>query len=606
MNKIKLVTKDTYYLGASDRRIALFENVYPLTNGVSYNSYLIKDEKTCLLDTVDKSVEEIFYKKLELALDGKPLDYIIVQHMEPDHSFSLHTTIKNHPEATVVMNEKILRMYKNYNNDEVPEKYILVIEGDTLSLGEHILTFVFAPMVHWPEVMVTYDILTKTLFSADAFGTFNALSGNLFAHEMDFDHDYLDEARRYYTNIVGKYGPQVQATLKKAATIDIQTICPLHGPIWRQDLAYIIDKYDKWSSYTPEKQGVLIVYGSVYGHSEEVANVIADQLGLLGIRDIHMYDASKTDKSYLVSETFKYSHLVICSSTYNMGIFTPMEEYLLDLKYHNMQNRRYVIVENGSWAPNSGKLIKEIFDSMKNMTQIGKTVTIASALKDCQEGQIEELVNEIANDFPKVRTSSNPLFNISYGLYVLTTKDGDRLNGCIINTANQVANNPDRIMICVNKLNHTAKVVSETKKCTLNILNTHTPFALIKRFGFASGKDTDKFADFNDYRIGSNGLPYLTKYINSYINLKVEEIIDLGSHYGYICAIESSKAVTNEASLTYTYYQDNIKPKAPRNEKKVKGWICKICGYVYEGEELPKDFICPLCKHGASDFERIK
>lgn len=603
----KLVTKDTYYVGASDRRIALFENIYPLNNGVSYNSYVILDEKTCLLDTVDPSVEGVFLEKVEDVLEGRKLDYLIVNHMECDHSSVIKRVLHDHPETTLVINDKAYKMYQNFNDGEEVKNILIIKEGDTLSLGKHVLTFVNAPMVHWPEVMVTYDITTKTLFSADAFGTFNALSGNLFAHEMNFKQDYLEEARRYYTNIVGKYGTQVQAILKKAATIEIETICPLHGPIWRQDLPYLINLYDKWSRYEPEVKGVLIVYGSIYGNSEKVANMIADQLGAEGIRDIHMYDASKTDKSYLVAETFKYSHLVVVSSTYNMGIFTPVEEFLLDLKYHNMQNRTVALVENGTWAPNSMKLMKEIFSQMKNMKILeGVGFTINSAIRTSQIENVTALAKEIAKDFPKLSLSDNPLFKISYGLYVLTSNDGKKDNGMILNTVNQVSENPTRIMFTVNKKNYSAEVIKETKKATISVLNQNTTFDLIKRFGFQSGKDVDKFEGFNFVDTDKLGLKYLTKYTNAYLSIEVKEVIDLGSHYGFIGEIVDSKQVSNEKSLTYQYYMDNIKPKPARSDKKIVGWICKICGYIYEGEVLPPDFICPLCKHGVADFEKLK
>ena len=603
----KLVTKDTYYVGGSDRRLALFENIYPLVNGASYNSYLIMDEKTCLLDTVDPSIENVFFEKIKDVLEGKKLDYLIVNHMEPDHSSEICRVLDTYPEVTVVTTDKAYTMFKNFNDGREIQNLILVKEGDTLSLGNHTLTFVMAPMVHWPEVMVTYDLLTKTLFSADAFGTFGALSGNLFAHEMNFDHDYLDEARRYYTNIVGKYGSQVQAILKKASGIQIETICPLHGPIWRENLQYLLNLYDKWSRYEPEQKGVLIVYGSIYGNSEKVANMIADGLANEGIRDIHMYDASKTDKSYLVAETFKYSHLVVVSSTYNMGIFTPVEEFILDLKYHNMQNRTVALVENGSWAPNSLCLMNGLFSQMKNMNILSDVnFTIKSAIRSEQKENVNALVNEIAKDFPKTSLDSNPLFNITYGLYVLTSNDGHRDNGMILNTINQVAENPNKIMFCINKRNYSAEIVKETKKATISVLSTNTPFAIFKNFGFQSGKEVNKFSDVNYTKRDKNGLLYLTKYTNAFISLNVEEIIDLGSHYGFIATIVDSRVLSKEKSLSYTYYMDNIKPKPARSDKKVVGWICKICGYVYEGENIPADFICPLCKHGVADFERIK
>lgn len=595
------VSKDTFYVGASDRRLELFENVYPLTNGASYNSYIILDKKTALLDTVDESVAGTFFKKVKDVLDGRPLDYLIINHMEPDHSATIEGLLLKHPETTIVCNDKILNMLKNYFEDLPQNKVQVVKELEVLDLGEHKLTFVFAPMVHWPEVMMTYDATTKTLFSADAFGTFGALSGNLFADELCFD---FDEARRYYTNIVGKYGPQVQAALKKAATVKIETICPLHGPIWRKDFSAILDKYQHWSTYEPEEKGVLVVYASVYGHTAEAASIVCDELAIEGIKDIHCYDVSKTDKSYLVSEAFKYSHLFILSTTYNAGIFTPMEEFVNDLKYHNLQNRKVAIVENGSWAPTAKNLLTSIFSTMKNITIIDKAVSIKSSLKENQLVDIKEMVQEFAKDFPKEELNFNPLFKINYGLYVLSTKiDEDKFNGCIINAVNQISS--DKIMVSVNKQNYTAEIFKNTKVANLSILTKYCPFEVFKRFGFQSGRNVDKFCDFDYYALSNNGLPYITEFANSYISLKVVDIIDLGSHYGFICEQSDSKQLNNDESVTYSYYLKFIKPKPIVNETKKVGWRCKICGYVYEGKELPKDFVCPICKHGIEDFEKI-
>ena len=601
MFKKREVSKDTFYVGASDRRLELFENVYPLTNGASYNSYIILDKKTALLDTVDESVAGTFFKKVKDALDGRTLDYLIINHMEPDHSATIEGLLLKHPETTIVCNDKILTMLKNYFEDLPQNKVQIVKELEILDLGEHKLTFVFAPMVHWPEVMMTYDATTKTLFSADAFGTFGALSGNLFADELCFDYD---EARRYYTNIVGKYGPQVQAALKKASTVKIETICPLHGPIWRKDLATILDKYQHWSTYEPEVNGVLVVYASVYGHTAEAASIVCDELAMKGIKDIHCYDVSKTDKSYLVSEAFKYSHLFILSTTYNAGIFTPMEEFVNDLKYHNLQNRKVAIIENGSWAPTAKNLLTAIFTAMKNMTIIDKSVSIKSSLKENQLDDIKAIVQEIAKDFPKEELNVNPLFKINYGLYVLSTKiNEDKFNGCIINAVNQISS--DKIMVSVNKQNYTAEIFKNTKMANLSILTKYCPFEIFKRFGFQSGRNADKFCDFDYYALSSNGLPYITEFANSYISLKVVDIIDLGSHYGFICELNESKQLNNDESVTYSYYLNSIKPKPTKTEVKKVGWRCKICGYVYEGKELPKDFVCPICKHGIEDFEKI-
>ena len=386
----KIIINDTYYLGSSDRRLELFENIYPIPNGVSYNSYLILDEKTCLLDTVDKSIEEVFLTKLNETLNGRTLDYIVINHMECDHSATLERVIEKYPFCKVVLTNKAKEMFYNFTNKEL-QNYIIVKEGDKLNLGKHDLTFIMAPMVHWPEVMITYDMFTKTLFSADAFGTFGTLDGDIFTKKEKFKERYLDDARRYYSNIVGKYGLQVQSLLKKANNIEINNICPLHGPIWKEDLKYIISLYDKWSKYEPEIKGVLIVYGSIYGHSEIAANIIADSINELGIDNIKIYDSSRTDKSYLVSETFKYSHLIVCASTYNLGIFTPLEEYLLDLKYHNLQNRTVAIIENGSWAPQSMKLTKEIFSQMKNINVLEESFSFTSSLKEKDLDSVKKL-----------------------------------------------------------------------------------------------------------------------------------------------------------------------------------------------------------------------
>jgi len=606
MYKKKLVAADTFYLGSSDRRIELFENIYPLTNGVSYNSYLILDEKTCVLDGVDHSINEVYLKKIEEVLEGRTLDYLIVSHMEPDHASALKLVIQKYPNVSVVFNTKSYEMFKNYNEGFEIKNLILVNEGDTLSLGKHTLAFVFAPMVHWPEVMVAYDTYTKVLFSADAFGTFGALPGEIFATRESFKEKYLDEARRYYTNIVGKYGTQVQAILKKAGTIDIQTLCPLHGPIWKQDLSYLIGLYDKWSRYEPEVNGALIVYGSVYGHSEEAANLIADELALKGVKEIAMYDASKTDKSYLVAEAFKYSHLVVVSSTYNMGIFTPVEEFLLDLKYHNLQNRRFAVVENGSWAPNSGKLILEIMAQMKGFEQIGEKITFKSSVKEADAEKIYALADLVADELVKDGKAANPMFNLTYGLFTLSTLRDSKQNACIINTVTQVASNPDKIMIAVNKANYTCETLMKTGKCNVSVLTESTPFAIFKRFGYQSGATADKFEGFADFAIANNGINYLTKHANAVFSLKVVSTQDLGSHIGFILEIEEMKVLNDEKSVSYSFYMNNIKPVPPKPEKNKVGWICKICGYVYEGEVLPPDFICPLCKHGAADFEKLK
>ncbi|MBP5545862.1 MAG: FprA family A-type flavoprotein [Bacteroidales bacterium] len=394
MNNIYPIKNDLIYVGASDRRTALFENVYPIPRGVSYNSYLLRDEKTVLMDTADSVVREQYFENVAAALDGRQLDYLVVNHMEPDHAALIADLLLRYPETTVVTSAKAAQMMEQFFGSK-PAKLQTVKEGDKLSTGRHCLNFVMAPMVHWPEVMMTYDEVDKILFSADAFGTFGALSGNIFADEVNFDRDWLDDARRYYINIVGKYGVQVQNVLKKAAAIPIEMICPLHGPVWRQDLAYFIGKHDTWSSYRPEEEGVLIIYGSIYGHTASAAEKMASVLAQHGVKGIAMYDASHTDASQLVAECFRYSHLVLASSTYNAGIFTPIENLLHDLKAHSWQNRTVALIENGTWAAQSGKAMRTLLEEMKNITILGEDLSLKSAMKESQMEDLHFLANLI-------------------------------------------------------------------------------------------------------------------------------------------------------------------------------------------------------------------
>ncbi len=396
MYNIKTITEDLYWVGANDRRIALFESVYPVPTGVSYNSYILMDEKTVLLDTVDKSVCHQFIENVEHVLGDRTLDYMIINHMEPDHCAEIETIVRLYPEVKIVCNAKTQAMIKQFFDFEFSdEQYLLVKEGDTLNTGRHNLTFLFAPMVHWPEVMVTYDTVDKILFSADAFGTFGTVDGSIFADEVDFDHRYMDEARRYYTNIVGKYGMQVQALLKKASGVEINMICPLHGYVWRKDLGKFIDKYQKWSTYTPEIESVLIAYASVYGGTQNAAEILAGKLADEGVKDIKLYDVSVTHPSYIVSDAFKYSHIVFASTTYNNGIFVNMENLLHDIVAHNLQNRNVGIIENGSWAPVSGKLISDLVSRMKNTEIVGNTVSLKSAVKADKHQELENFAKAI-------------------------------------------------------------------------------------------------------------------------------------------------------------------------------------------------------------------
>ena len=396
MYNVMQINDDVTYVGASDRKLALFEAVYPLVNGVSYNSYLVNDEKTVLLDTVDRSVSGVFFENIAHVLDGRKLDYVIVNHMEPDHAATLGELVLRYPEVKIVSNAKVVAMIKQFFDFDVDARVEVVAEGDTFSTGKHTFTFAMAPMVHWPEVMITFDTTDGILYSADAFGTFGALAGNVFADEVDFENKWLDEARRYYTNIVGKYGPQVQMTLKKALALDIKMICPLHGPIWRENIAWFVDKYNKWSTYTPEDNTVLIAYASIYGGTENAANILASELAKKGIKNIAMTDVSVTHPSYIISEAFRCSHIVFAAPTYNAGIFTPMETLLLDLAAHNLQNRTVAFIENGSWAPISAKLMGDIVAKMKNMTVLASKATHKSTVKDAQREELKTLASEIA------------------------------------------------------------------------------------------------------------------------------------------------------------------------------------------------------------------
>ena len=610
---VKKMTEDLYWVGGNDRRLALFENVYPIPRGVSYNAYVVLDEKTVLLDTVDNSVSPIFFENLAHVLNGRKLDYLIVNHMEPDHAATIEAVVLRYPEVTLVCNKKTAQMMKNFFSFDVDSRVHLVAEMDTLCTGKHTFAFVMAPMVHWPEVMVTYDATTKTLFAADAFGTFGALGGNLYADEVNFQTEWLDDARRYYTNIVGKYGTQVQALLKKAATIEIETICPLHGPVWRKDIGWFIDKYVHWATYTPEEDAVVIAYASVYGNTETAANILAGKLADLGVRNVKVYDVSATHASEIISECFRASHLVFLSTTYNAGMFVNMENLVHDIVNHNLQNRTIALVENGSWAPTAGGLMRAEFSKLKNCTILDETVTIKSSLKEAQLESMDALAEAIVDSMPKheapVHTADAPveqnaMFSLSYGLFVLTARDGAKDNGCIINTVTQLTDTPKRISIAVNKANYTHDMIKKTGVFNVSVLSNDAPFAMFQHYGFQSGRDVDKFAGVQGMARATNGVYYLPYCTNAFISARVTQTIEFETHTLFIADVTEARQLSDVPSMTYAYYFANVKPK-PSKLKEQHGWVCKICGYVYEGEELPADFICPLCKHGAEDFEKI-
>lgn len=609
----KKITEDLTWVGGNERRLAMFEGVYSVPRGVSYNAYLLMDEKTVLFDTVDKSVSDVFFENVAHTLEGRKLDYIIVQHMEPDHSATLEALCARYPEVKVICNAKTLQMIQQFFVFDVASRAQLVGEGDTLETGRHTLHFVMAPMVHWPEVMVTFDAADGILFSADAFGCFGALNGAIFADEVDFERDYLDEARRYYTNIVGKYGTQVQALLKKASALDIRMICPLHGFVWRNRIGDFVEKYLKWSSYTPEKNGVMIAYASVYGNTGLAAEIVASRLRDRGI-ETEMFDVSVTPASEIVAAAFKWSHLLFASTTYNAGIFVTMEALLADLTAHNIQNRTVAFIENGSWAATSGKLMHAYFEKCRDIEFVSDTLSVRSALKAEQMEDIHALVLALAGSVQaKTGTekaeaekdgavNTDALLKLGYGLYVLSARDGDKDNGCIINTVMQVTNTPNRISIAVNKQNFTHDMVLKTGVFNLSVLTEAVPFDTFKHFGFASGRTTEKFTA--DSPRAANGLCYTDEAANAVISGRVTETVDCGTHTLFVADVTAAAVLSEAPSVTYQYYFDHIKPKPVTTEQK-KGFVCKICGYVYEGDELPADYICPLCKHGAADFERI-
>ena len=594
------ITKDIKYIGVNDHKVDLFEGQYIVPNGMAYNSYVIMDEKIAVMDTVDANFTHQWLDNLQLALEDRKPDYLIVQHMEPDHSANIMNFIKAYPQATVVASAKAFAMMKNFFGTEFADNRLIVGEGDTLNLGKHILNFVTAPMVHWPEVIVTYDSTDKVLFSADGFGKFGAL---------DIDEEWACEARRYYIGIVGKYGAQVQNLLKKAAGLDIEIICPLHGPVLKENLGYYLDLYNTWSSYQPEEEGIVIAYTSVYGNTRKAAIALKEMLKAKGCPKVVLNDLARCDMAEAVEDAFRYSKLVLATTTYNADIFPFMREFINHLTERNFSNRTVAFVENGSWAPQANKVMKAMFEKSKNLTIAENNVTILSALNEESTKALEALSDELCREYLAQQDSTankndlSALFNIGYGLYVVTSNDGKKDNGLIVNTVTQVTNTPNRIAVTINKENYSHHVIKQTGKMNINCLTVDAPFTVFERFGFVSGRNEDKFKDCEPLR-SDNGLVFLPRYINSFMSLKVEKYVDLDTHGMFICSITESRVISDRETMTYSYYYDNVKPK-PETEGK-KGYVCKICGYIYEGDTLPDDYICPLCKHGASDFEEIK
>ena len=592
------ITKDIRYVGVNDRKTDLFEGQYVIPNGISYNSYVILDEKVAVMDTVDVAFTHEWLDNLQATLDARRPDYLIVQHMEPDHSANIATFLATYPEATVVSSAKAFAMMKNFFGNDFADRRLVVGEGDTLSLGKHVLTFIAAPMVHWPEVIVTYDATDKVLFSADGFGKFGAL---------DAEEDWACEARRYYIGIVGKYGAQVQKLLAKAATLDIQIICPLHGPVLTENLGYYLGLYNTWSSYEPEEEGVVIAYTSVYGNTKKAVMLLADKLRAKGCPKVVINDLARCDMAEAIEDAFRYSKLVLATTTYNADIFPFMNTFIHGLVERNYSRRTVGFIENGSWAPLAAKIMKEKLSSSKNLTIAENEVSILSALNEDSKAAIEALASELCREYAVTaaenKNDPTALFKIGYGLYVVTSHDGRKHNGLIVNTVSQVTSTPNRITVTINKQNYSHHVIKQTGKMNVNCLTVDAPFSVFERFGFVSGRSVDKFADCEP-RYSDNGLVVLPRYINAYMSLKVEQYLDMDTHGMFVCSVTESQVLSDKETMTYAYYHANVKPK-PKTEGK-KGYVCKICGYVYEGEELPADFVCPLCKHGAEDFEPIK
>ncbi len=593
------ISDDIRYVGVNDHAVDLFEGQYTVPNGMSYNSYVILDDKIAVMDTVDAHFTHEWMDNLQNLLGDRTPDYLVVQHMEPDHSANIANFMKLYTSATIVSSAKAFAMMEQFFGTDYADRRIVVGEGDTLPLGKHTLAFVTAPMVHWPEVIMTYDTADKVLFSADGFGKFGAL---------DADEPWADEARRYYIGIVGKYGAQVQSVLKKAATLDIATICPLHGPVLTENLGYYLGLYNTWSSYAVEEEGIVIAYTSVYGHTKKAVELLADKLRAGGCPAVRVYDLARCDMAAAVADAFRYSKLVLATTTYNAEIFPFMHTFITHLTERGFRGRTVGLIENGSWAPLAAKIMRELFAKSKSITFTETTVTIRSALNETSMAQLDALAGELCREYIAQSSETankndlSALFKIGYGLYVVTSNDGKRDNGLIVNTVTQVTNSPNRIAVAINKENYSHHVIRQTGVMNINCLSEDAPFSVFETFGFASGRNVDKFANCTPLR-ADNGLVFLPRYINAFMSLRVEQYVDLGTHGLFICSITEARVISDAPSMTYAYYQKHVKPK-PETEGQ-KGFVCKVCGYVYEGDTLPEDFICPLCKHGAADFEPI-
>ena len=600
---IMIISKDILYVGVNDHSIDLFEGQYEVPLGMAYNSYAIVDTKIAVMDTVDKNFTHAWLDNIAEVLGQRKPDYLVVQHMEPDHSANIVNFMKAYPQATIVSSAKAFVMMQQFFGTGFEDRRMIVSEGDVLDLGTHKLNFVAAPMVHWPEVLMTYESTEKVLFSADGFGKFGA-------NDVVDPEGWACEARRYYFGIVGKYGAQVQNVLKKAAGLDIQTICPLHGPVLNENLEYYLRTYDTWSSYGIESDGIVIAYTSVYGNTRKAVELLAEMLKKKGCPKVVVTDLARDDMFEAVEDAFRYGRLVLATTTYNADIFPFMKTFINHLTERAYQKRKIAFIENGSWAPQAAKVMKGMFEKSKDITFADTTVRILSALNDESKAQLEKLAEELCQDYEQrqeetaIKNDMRALFKIGYGLYVVTSNDGTRDNGCIVNTVSQLTDSPMRVSVNINKENYTYNIVRKTGIMNVNCLAQSAPFSVFQHFGFQSGRAVDKFADCKDPAPRTdNGLIFLPRYINAVMSLKVIDEIDLGTHGMFICEVTEARVLSAEETMTYAYYQSNVKPKPDTGNK--KGWVCKVCGYIYEGDTLPEDIVCPLCKHGAADFEKI-
>ena len=591
------ISEKVKYVGVRDKKIDLFEGQFSVKDGMTYNSYVILSEKIAVMDSVERDFAHEWLDKIKDATGDRSPDYLVVSHMEPDHSGSILDFLKAYPDAKIVASSKAFSMMKSFFGNDFADKRVLVSDGSTLSLGDRSLRFISAPMVHWPEVMMAYDESDKILFSADAFGTFGMPNDKA---------EWLYEARRYYYSIVSKYGAQVNNLLDKLQALEIEKISSLHGPVISENIPYYTSLYRGFASYTPESDGILIAYSSVYGNTARAVEMLSEKLRAGGCPEVVVIDLQRTDKSHAVAEAFRLGNLVLASTTYNGDVFPAMREFIYSIRERGFTKRRVGFIENGSWAPMSAKLMRSMLDECKDISYYQSKVSILSSLSEESTAQLNRLAEEILREYREkgtmpIENDPTALFSIGYGLYVVTSNDGKRDNGLIVNTVTQVTNTPNRIAVTINKSNYSHHVIKNTGIMNVNCLSTDAPFAVFERFGFVSGRNVDKFKDMTPSR-SENGLAYLTKYINAYMSLKVESYVDLGTHGMFICSITESKKLSDKESMSYAYYHKNVKPKP---KAQAKGYVCTVCGFVYDEDTLPEDYVCPLCGHPATDFEKL-